>query len=50
MAQNTDKMLQEVRFLDGSSFRGEVYQDEETQFIYKLWSQEANLISNLIHV
>ena len=30
MAQNTDKMLQEVKFIDGSIFRGEVYQDEET--------------------
>ena len=30
MAQNSDKMLQDVKFIDGSHFYGEAYLDEET--------------------
>lgn len=35
MAQNSDKMLQEIQYLDESIFRGEVLQDEETKQICK---------------
>ena len=35
MAQNSDKILQEVSYLDKTVFRGEVFQDEETHMIYK---------------
>ena len=30
-----DKMVQELRFLDQSIFKGEVYLDEETRLVYK---------------
>lgn len=30
MAQNSDKLLQDVKFIDGSHFYGEAYLDEET--------------------
>ena len=35
MAQNSEKMLQEVSYIDNSIFRGEVVQDEETRLVYK---------------
>ena len=35
MAQNSEKMLQEVSYMDKSIFRGEVVQDEETRLVYK---------------
>jgi len=34
-SENSDKMLQELRYMDLSTWRGEVFQDEETRFIYK---------------
>ena len=35
MKDDDDKMVQELRFLDQSIFKGEVYLDEETRLVYK---------------
>ena len=35
IVQNSNKMLQEVQYMDKSKFRGEAVLDEETAYIYK---------------
>lgn len=35
MVPDSEKMFQEVKYRDLSIFRGEVFQDEETRFVYK---------------
>ena len=35
MATNSDKMFQEIQFIDKSMFRGESFQDEESRIIFK---------------
>ena len=35
MAQNSNKMLQEIQFMDKTTFRGETIQDEESRLIFK---------------
>ena len=32
---NSEKILQECKYLDSTTFRGEVVLDEETRFMYK---------------
>jgi hypothetical protein len=35
MATNSEKMFQEVTYMDHSTFRGEVVQDDESRLVYK---------------